>query len=258
MSRALRSLLAGCVIATGAGCGSGAPSTAARPATTSPTAAATTSIAPRASAEHDGELARQADRLGAHARALEPSVSAELGAVAAGAGGRLAGFEHRLKERDSILRKMRHVLEASPGRPPSSIVLDDALRYTLEIDDSPPGHHADVIRAALARLERAGHRVRDVKNYWPRGDNYSGVNAVLVSPDGLPWELQFHTPESFRVKTRDHALYEELRADDTSPARKREIYAEMAASWRSVPVPAHVLDPGRLHPSERIILREPP
>lgn len=178
--------------------------------------------------------------------------------MAASAGGRLAGFEHRLKERDSILRKMRRLQEEHPDRAPAEIILDDALRYTLEIADSPPGHHAASIRAALTRLERAGHHVREVKNYWPRGDNYSGVNTVLVSPGGLPWELQFHTPESFRIKSRDHALYEELRADDTTPARRREIYAEMAAPWDHVPVPAHVLEPGALHPSERIIQRQPP
>jgi hypothetical protein len=256
MSRALRSLLAGCAIAASARCNTGAPPTTTSRAKLSRTA--TTPVAPRSSSEHDDELGRQADQLGARARALEPSVSAELGAVAASAGGRLAGFEHRLKEHDSILRKMRRVLDEHPGRSPSTVVLDDALRYTLEIDDSPPGHHAAVIRSALTRLERARHRVREVKNYWPRGDNYSGVNSVLIAPGGLPWELQFHTPESFRIKSRDHALYEELRADGTTPARKREIYAEMAAAWSAVPVPAHTLDPGALHPSERIILHQPP
>jgi len=56
---------------------------------------------------------------------------------------------------------------------------------------------AEAIRATFKGLEAAGHKVIKVKNYWPRGDNYSGVNSVLETSDGLEWELQFHTAESF-------------------------------------------------------------
>jgi len=206
----------------------------------------------------EAEVQRVVDRLMAGARALEPHVSAELARVAAEVGGRLAGFEHRLKTRASLLRKLRDDLHEHPGLAPSDVVVDDALRYTLEVDDVPAGRHAEAVRIALARLEDAGHRVLDVKNYWPRGDNYSGVNSVLVAPGGFQWELQFHTAESFRVKMRDHHLYEELRETATPQERKRQLYFELSGPWASVPIPAHMLDPKALHPSERIILRQPP
>jgi hypothetical protein len=212
---------------------------------------------PRAAAEDRG-AAHLADDLAARARAHEPSVSALLGRVASDVGGSLAGFEHRLKTRASLLRKIEKTLHDHPTWNASDVFIGDALRYTIEVGDQPAGHHVEAVRAALARCEAAGHRVAEVKNYWPRGDNYSGVNAVLVAPDGLSWELQFHTPESFRLKNRDRVLYEELREAATPPGRKRELYDRMAAPWESVPIPLHILEAGALHRRERIIRRPPP
>jgi hypothetical protein len=208
--------------------------------------------------DDDAEFERLADELLARARAHEGPVSAMLGQLASEVGGRLAGFEHRLKTRASLLRKMRQILHDNPGLTPADVLINDALRYTIEVNDAPPGHHAEAIRTVFARLESAGHRVLRVKNYWPRGDNYSGVNAVLVAPDGLEWELQFHTADSFRIKMRDYRLYEELRAVATPPARKRQLYFELAAPWKDVPVPQHMLGPRALHRTEEIILRPPP
>jgi hypothetical protein len=261
-------LLLASAVAVSAACGSGAPAREAGPAR--PTSAQRAAPAERpASAERpaptggrpaarDDEVGRLADRLAARARALEPSVSALLGDIAAEVGGRLAGFEHRFKERRSLLRKIRKELHDHPGWEPKDIAIDDALRYTIEVGDSPPGRHARAIRAALARFEAAGHRVARVKNYWPRGDNYSGVNSILVAPDGFSWELQFHTPESYRVKNRDRILYEEMREVETTPARKRQLYREMTAPWDRVPIPQRMLEPKALHPREEIIRRPPP
>ena len=209
-------------------------------------------------ARDDAEVERLADGLLARARAHEGPVSALLWQLASEVGGRLAGFEHRLKTRPSLLRKMHQILHDNPGLAPADVLINDALRYTIEVDDQPPGRHAEAIRTAFARLESAGHRVLRVKNYWPRGDNYSGVNSVLVAPDGLEWELQFHTADSFRIKMRDYSLYEELREVATPPARKRQLYFELAAPWEDVPVPQHMLDPKALHRTEEIILRPPP
>ena len=214
--------------------------------------------APVSSAPTDAEIGRLADELMGRAAAHEPKVSAILQSVAASLGGTMAGFEHRLKKRDSTIRKIRTLLARDPAGGLAKVVVDDALRYTLQVEDTPPGNHATAIRAAFTALEEAGHKVLKVKNYWPRGDNYSGVNAVLQAPDGLPWELQFHTAASFRVKDETHELYEEMRLDTTPVERKRVLYFQLAAPWESVPIPKDMLTPGALHPSEEIIQRPPP
>ncbi len=208
--------------------------------------------------DREAEIEKLADDLLARAAADEPAVSKLLQDVAGKVGGQMAGFEHRLKKRDSLLRKIHTVLVGDPALAVSAVVINDALRYTLQVDDTPPGRHAEAIRAALGALEKAGHKVVKVKNYWPKGDNYSGVNSVLEAPDGLQWELQFHTAESFRIQHRDHELYEEMRKDDTPLETRRELYRKLSAPWDKVPIPRDMLTPKALHPAEEIISRPPP
>jgi hypothetical protein len=208
--------------------------------------------------DRDADIEKLADDLMARAAAHEPAVSRLLQDLAAKVGGQMAGFEFRLKKRDSLLRKIHTVLNGDPSLAVSAVVINDALRYTLQVEDRPPGRHAEAIRTALTALEAAGHKVLKVKNYWPKGDNYSGVNSVLQTTDGLQWELQFHTAESFRIQHRDHDLYEEMRKDDTPVETRRELYKKLAAPWEKVPIPKDMLTPRALHPSEEIIQRPPP
>lgn len=242
------------------GCAGGAGRTD-RPAPPPPAAAADAGATPverEPEATREQEIERLADGLMARAATHEPAVSKLLQEVAGKVGGRLAGFEHRLKKRESLLRKIRTVLKSEPELAVSAVVINDCLRYTLEVDDAPPGRHAKAIRSALKALEAAGHKVVKVKNYWPRGDNYSGVNSVLETGDGLQWELQFHTAESFRIQHRDHELYEEMRKDDTPIETRRQLYKKLAAPWDKVPIPRDMLVEKGLHPAEEIISRPPP
>ena len=243
-----------------AGCPGGASRTDRTPPPP-PAAAAdagTTPVEREPAATRDQEIEQLADRLMARAAGHEPAVSKLLQELAGKVGGQLAGFEHRLKKRDSLLRKIRTVLKGEPELAVSQVMINDSLRYTLQVEDKPPGRHAEAIRATFKGLEAAGHKVIKVKNYWPRGDNYSGVNSVLETSDGLEWELQFHTAESFRIQHRDHELYEEMRKDDTPIETRRELYRKLAAPWEKVPIPRDMLVEKGLHPSEEIIARPPP
>ncbi len=188
---------------------------------------------------------------------VEPSVTPLLREIAERRGGDLAGLEHRFKSRDSLERKIAAALAGDPGLWAGDAVIDDALRYTVRVGDTPAGHHVRVIREILSAFESRGHRVVKVKNYWPGGDTYSGVNSVLLAPGGLSWELQFHTPLSLATKSRTHPLYEVYRLPATDAARRRELFAEMAALWFSIPIPAGILRPGVLHPRDEVILRRP-
>lgn len=60
---------------------------------------------------------------------------------------------------------------------------------------------------------------------------------TLKSPQDQVFELQFHTPESFAMKSELHGLYEEWRAKETSKPRKSEITKIMLAKWKTVPAP---------------------
>ncbi len=204
----------------------------------------------------DVEFHRVADEYVDAASASEPEVTALIQKLATEKGLALDGIEHRLKSRKSILRKLH--LRAGTSAKPQDVELNDTLRYTFIISDVPPGTHTRSVAAILRSLEESGHVVSRVKNYWPAGDNYSGVNSVLQTPSGLLWELQFHTKDSLRVKTKTRAQYEELRAAQTPLERKQVLFDQITAEWSTVPIPKEALDPQSLHPIEEIIHRPRP
>lgn len=192
------------------------------------------------------------------AREAEPAVTARLASLAEARGGHLYKLEHRLKTKKSAVRKMRLKLAEDPSRTPEDITLQDMLRYTMVVGDQPPGNYVRAVHEALASLEAEGHTVVVVKNYWPTGDNYSGVNSILRTPGGLPWELQFHTPRSLEVQAETRTQYEELRKEVTALPRKRALFDAMTAAWDTVPIPKDVLEQGNLHAKESIRDRERP
>jgi len=199
-----------------------------------------------------------ADELLAQAKAAEPTVTARLRGLAKANTAELIKLEYRLKSRSSLLRKIGKIQHDNPGLPVRDVVIDDALRYTMKVADDPPGHYVAVARKTLAAFEQAGHTVVLVKNYWPDGDGYSGLNCILNDRDGLRWELQFHTAASLQANRDNRPLYEESRRVDTPMERKRELFDQMAARWQQVPIPTGVLSEAAVHSTARVIHRPRP
>lgn len=212
----------------------------------------------RASPAPVDPIARKADELIAAAAAAEPAITRAMKRAAAAASGHLEGLEHRLKTRASLMRKIRSRVAADPELTVEEPDIVDALRYTVILDDEPPGSYVIATRRLLAALEDEGHRVVRVKNYWPRGDNYSGVNAVLVTRDRLQWEVQFHTPASVAVRDEWHPSYERLREITTPIEERRRLFRLMTAPWEHVDVPEGVLARGSLHVREELRRYDPP
>lgn len=198
------------------------------------------------------EVTAVADRLADQAAAEEPQITATVRAIAGAEGATLEGLSHRLKSRRSLRRKI--ALRAAT-HPDLSVIhpdIVDALRYTAVIRDRPRGRYVAATREMLADLESAGYVVVRVKNYWPRGDNYSGVNAVLRAPSGLQWELQFHTPQSVALRDLWHSSYERLRDPTTPAGERRRLFRRMSEPWNHVRVPSGALRPGALHRREQM------
>lgn len=230
--------------------------TTAPPASTAPVSAPRVPAPATRSASVADGFEQAARRLRARAEAREPATTATMQRLAEVAGGHLHKLEHRLKTVASAARKLRK-RAAEQGALAGEAALDDMLRYTLVVEDRPAGHHLATIRAVLARLEAEGHRAVRLKNYWPRGDNYSGVNGVLEAPGGLRWELQFHTPASIAVQAATRTDYERLRARATPLETRRAVFRRMAEAWEAVPIPAGLLEPGAL-PAGRLVEIPPP
>ena len=64
-------------------------------------------------------------------------------------------------------------------------------------------------------MEVAGYKTTIVKNTWDAPNaSYRGINTTVESPDGVKFEMQYHTPESYAMKDHTHKLYEEQRVLD--------------------------------------------
>jgi RAB protein geranylgeranyltransferase component A len=150
------------------------------------------------------------------------------------------------------VRKVKKILKENPQLKTHQIRISDALRYTFEVKDEPKGNYVKVVSKVLKRLELEGNKVIQVKNYWPKGDNYSGVNTILETASKLQWELQFHTPDSFKEQKRSHALYEKLRGVNTSLTEKQNVFKTMTAPWDQIAIPQGVLEERNLHLKEII------
>lgn len=167
----------------------------------------------------------------------EPALTRSVEDAARNAGGDLAGLQHRVKSTDSYHRKL--ALKDDGGS--FGLTLDrveDTLRYTvrLEYQRYVPG-----VRAVAAELEQQGFHAKDVKNFWVEGDRYRGINTVWQDPrSGATFELQFHTPDSYRITVETHPMYEEMREAGTPATRKEELRRLIATEYSGAGVPDDV------------------
>lgn len=185
---------------------------------------------------HDAH--EHATKLLSKAQEAEQQVTPAVSAVVKAAGGEMVGLEHRLKTLPSLRRKIHaKATERSQPVPTAADNISDALRYTGVI---PTEKYSAAISTAIGALKADGFHVRELDQFWTRGDNYNGVHAILQHPNGAKVELQFHTPESIAAKKETHKLYEIFRDLNTTPQRRLELNTEMVKIADSAPIPAGV------------------
>lgn len=182
----------------------------------------------------------EAARLIKSAVDAEPELTRDITTLTREARGDMAGLEYRLKTEESLARKIATDMEKggltaeeAAGR------IVDTNRYTAIFPtDDMVGGYEKVIKG----LEAKGYKVTKVKNTWDDPTvPYNGVNVQLVSPNGQPVELQFHTPESFWAKDAGtHALYEEQRKLEKGSARWQELEQQQRDIFKQTPRPPGV------------------
>ena len=182
------------------------------------------------------ETRAAAQALRGSAEAVEPVVTRTLGQVARQRGGTMVGLENRLKTVDSLERKIAAEMKAHGLTAEEAAAgIKDHLRYTMTFERrSLTGG----VEQALNDLQASGYHVGPLKNSWLEGNSYKGLNAELRSASGHPVELQFHTPESYRVKMGTHQDYDVLRNLDQPLEVRQAAFdrcAEQAATLQHPP-----------------------
>ncbi|MER8073651.1 hypothetical protein ABTZ59_36065 [Streptomyces sp. NPDC094034] len=186
----------------------------------------------------DREANAAADDFMRTAAEAEPRITESMQSITAKVdNGRLIGLEYRLKGEDSLKRKLatdmlKDNINTTHGRALGDI--KDSIRYTMEV---PAGNYTNSVQQAINNLQARGFESITFKNTWD-SPGYKGINSTWRDPfSGQPFELQFHTADSFAVKMDNHVLYEKERLPGLSPDERAAIRAQQQEVFGKVPVP---------------------
>ena len=169
----------------------------------------------------------------------EPQITSDLKEATEGTGGELSGLDFRLKTQDSYERKLKkEMLEEGISEKEAATHMRDVVRYTsLSSAETFVQDFNDITGA----LSQKGYTVERVKNTFKPDAPYKGVNIIMRSPDGVDFELQFHTPQSFELKNGIlHELYEKEREVTTSAAEKIVLQKRMKEISDSIVFPVGI------------------
>jgi hypothetical protein len=175
---------------------------------------------------HDDATVRAAHARAAEAGATLDTKLKDLEAGTAPYGGKLEGLDSSVKGLDSLRRKVASAVEKEEDAADVIAGTRDMNRYTICF---PAESYSAGVAAGFERLQELGLEPYDPekthKNTW-NDPSYKGINTSWQDQDtGQFVEIQFHTPESFRAKSDNHALYELSRSGSL------EIDEQLAADW---------------------------
>lgn len=183
-----------------------------------------------------------------NAKEIEPAVTEDLEHIVFKLGCKLIGLENRFKDEESLTRKLkdraaeRHFNTFINSLAKQSKKINDALRYTvIAEEDKYIEKHIEILK----QLSDVGYEIVHSWNAWKdEGElndrGYRGINVTVRHWHGQLFELQFHTAESWRVKSETHRLYKEWRLRDTPHARKEELLAELRKTASQITAPRNV------------------
>jgi ppGpp synthetase/RelA/SpoT-type nucleotidyltranferase len=158
-----------------------------------------------------------------------------LSDLAAKNGGEMSGLEFRLKDTDSLARKIQaDSQEKKISLDEAADSIYDTSRYTMLFDTNNLTQGSQNV---MSDLEANGYTIVEVKNTLKTPDaQYRGVN-VKVEKDGMRSEVQFHTTQSKVVKDINHDIYDVYRELNPATPQAQALDAEMRANSRTVPTP---------------------
>lgn len=105
--------------------------------------------------------------------------------------------------------------------------ITDVNRYTGIFDNQTLISKANEIRS---ELEENGFEVIRISNSFGKPGAYQGLHFVFGDSEGRIFELQFHTPQSIKIKNEIHPFYEEFRTASNG-IRKSELARKMVEKW---------------------------
>lgn len=168
--------------------------------------------------------------------AAEPDITEHVKKVAESAGMDTIGIENRIKSKSRYLEKIRR--KYNPDK--NEYEVKDILRYTYS---SNPMELSQKTLKAIDTHGKMGYNTVEIKNSWLDSlDPYNGINTTIQSPSGQKFELQYHTPDSFKIKDNEmHKLYEkQQKLTDTSSKEYMDLTDQMFELSDSLEAPVNI------------------
>lgn len=140
-------------------------------------------------------------------RKYEESVdetATDLQSIADSSGGLMVGMAFRLKRLSSLSRKLESEVIEQRTKGNENFTIDDAVgnmkdvaRFTMVFDK---GNFENNVKNAMDQLQKSGYKMVRAKNTFYEGAGYKGLNCNFIDKKGNIFELQFHIPESMKIK----------------------------------------------------------
>lgn len=157
--------------------------------------------------------------------------------------GTCVGLEYRVKSQESMKDEINLSLREQKGATVGKVLenFTDLNRFTITWDDD---NYTDGVKDTLKTMNDKGYTIYNDKqrNYWGN-PTYKGYNVVFTNGNDT-FEVQFHTPKSFKVKMENHKPFEIVRniKDPLKDAQKYSKYTKwmMKNSNENISIPPGV------------------
>lgn len=169
---------------------------------------------------------------------MEADISPDILAIVEANGGVVQRFDTRLKDVDSLYRKIQDMMaERGLDAELAAEDIHDALRYTAVLDEHGYWARGTALDHAV---EEAGYRHEEHALGW-RTVGYRGRNETFSKPDNkFEFEVQIHTEASLAAAEATHPLYEQMRLWSTPDEEKARLKQEQDVIFAQVPLPDDV------------------
>ena len=159
------------------------------------------------------------------AKSKEPAITEDVTSAIKKTGAESFGLDFKLKDVKTAVGKIDRERDEKKDykNKVDTYILSHAWDNVRYSQVSDPEKLKSEMYNTLAELEKKGHKVYGIKNYFDDDENpYNGINVKMISPSNQRYELQFNTQKNFGIKEKElHPIYK-LKRDEKDEAKKKE------------------------------------
>ncbi len=186
---------------------------------------------------------------------FEPNITNTLETIAKENEGIMVGLETKFKSFESTLRKIKSKIKDKGALFLTAYIferelinLKDLLRYTIVYE---PAHFTQSVKNTLDELKKLNYSLKELKNRFEDEVYKDIITHYSIDDDSIKinftFEVQFHTPETLKLKSISHHLYEitrqyEIKLNKIDKSIKDNILKALIELYKETEIPEGVSD----------------